>query len=130
MAWHDRFGRLPVATVLDPAIVYAASRFPASPLLAGTAGQLRGVEGAEDLTGQGRLREGDLVRRPGVALSLEAIVAHGRSGFYQGLFGEGLLAIGNGEYVASDLASPLADWVEPLRVDVWGHDVWTIPPNS
>ena len=127
---HDRFGRLPLATVLEPAVVYAASGFPASPLLAGMAGQLRGIDGAEDLTGQGRLGPGDLVRRPGVALSLQAIVAHGRSGFYQGLFGDGLLTIGNGEYVTSDFASPLADWVEPLRVDVWGHTVWTIPPNS
>lgn len=130
LALHDRFGRLPMATVLEPAIVYAASGFPASPLLAGMAGQLRGIEGAEDLTGGGRLGHGDLVRRPGVALSMQAIVAHGRAGFYQGLFGEGLLAIGNGEYVAADFAEPLADWVEPLCVEVWGHAVWTIPPNS
>ena len=130
LALHERFGRLPLATVLEPATVYAASGFPASPLLAGVAGQLRGVAGAEDLTGQGRLQPGDLVRRPGVALSLQAIVAHGRSGFYQGLFGDGLLAIGNGEYTSADFASPLADWVEPLQVNVWGHDVWTIPPNS
>ena len=130
LALHDRFGRLPLADVLEPAIVYAATGFPASPLLAATAGLLRGIEGTEDLTSRGRLREGDLVRRPGVALSLQAIVAHGRAGFYQGLFGEGLLAIGNGEYVAADFDSPLADWVEPLRAEVWGHDVWTIPPNS
>ena len=31
---------------------------------------------------------------------------------------------------AADLAQPLADWVEPLHVRVWDHDVWTIPPNS
>jgi gamma-glutamyltranspeptidase/glutathione hydrolase len=130
LALHERHGRLPLATVLEPAIVYAASGFPASPLLAGMAGQLRGVEGAEDLTGGGRLGHGDLVRRPGVALSLQAVVARGRSGFYQGLFGEGLLAIGNGEYAPADLVTPLADWVEPLSVNVWGHDVWTIPPNS
>jgi gamma-glutamyltranspeptidase/glutathione hydrolase len=130
LALHDRFGRLPLATVLEPAIVYAGSGFPASPLLAGMAGQLRGVDGAEDLTGGGRLHHGDLVRRPGVALSLQAIVTHGRSGFYQGQFGEGLIEIGNGEYVAADFASPLADWVAPLSLTVWGHDVWTIPPNS
>jgi gamma-glutamyltranspeptidase/glutathione hydrolase len=130
LALHARFGRLPLSEVLEPAIVYAGTGFPASPLLAGMAGQLRGIPGTEDLTGHGRLNEGDLVRRPGVALSLQAIVAHGRAGFYQGLFGEGLLAIGNGEYVAADFATPLADWVEPLHAEVWEHDVWTIPPNS
>jgi gamma-glutamyltranspeptidase / glutathione hydrolase len=130
LALHERFGRLPLSTVFEPAIVYAASGFPASPLLAGMAGQLRGIEGTEDLTGQGRLQPGDLVRRPGVALALQSIVAHGRAGFYEGTFGDGLLAIGNGEYTAADFTVPLADWVEPLCVEVWGHDVWTIPPNS
>src|SRR5438874_1533049 len=130
LALHDRYGRLPMATVLEPAIVYAASGFPASPLLAAVAGQLRGVRGAEDLAGETRLRHGDLVRRPGVALSLQAIVANGRAGFYQGQFGEGLIEIGDGEYTAADLVTPLANWVAPLSVRVWDHDVWTIPPNS
>ena len=130
LALHERYGRLPLATVLESAIVYAASGFPASPLLAGMAAQLRGIDGAEDLVGNGRLRTGDLVRRPGVALSLQAIVAHGRSGFYRGHFGEGLIEIGKGEYAPADFAASLADWVTPLRVRVWDHDVWTIPPNS
>jgi len=30
----------------------------------------------------------------------------------------------------SDFETPLADWVTPLQHHVWGHDVWTIPPNS
>ena len=126
----ERFGRLPLATVFEPAVVYAASGFPASPILAAMSSQLRGVEGAEDLVGDGHLRHGDLVRRPGVALTLQAIVAHGRSGFYQGQFAEGLIEIGCGEYSAADFATPMADWVEPLSVRVWDHDVWTMPPNS
>src|SRR3954449_1919335 len=55
LALHERFGRLPLATVLEPAIVYAASGFPASPLLAGMAAQLRDVEGAHDIVGDGPL---------------------------------------------------------------------------
>jgi gamma-glutamyltranspeptidase/glutathione hydrolase len=130
IALHDRFGRLPLAAVLEPAIVYAASGFPASPFLAVMVAQLRGIDGTEDLTGNGAVAHGDLIRRPGVALALEAIVAHGRAGFYQGAFGEGLLEIGRGEYTPADLSTPLADWVEPLGTRVWGHDVWTIPANS
>ena len=57
-------------------------------------------------------------------------MTHGRSGFYQGPFGEGLLELGEGEYTPADLARPLADWVDPLCLSIWGHDVWTIPPNS
>jgi gamma-glutamyltranspeptidase/glutathione hydrolase len=130
LSLHDRYGRLPLATVLEPAIVYAASGFPASPLLAAAVMLLRDVPGTDDLVGNGRLRSGDRVIRPGVALALEAVVAHGRAGFYQGPFGEGLLELGCGEYTRADLAQPLADWVDPLRVRAWDHDVWTIPPNS
>src|SRR2546423_11162195 len=94
LALHERYGRLPWAAVLEPAIGYAASGFPASPILASMVSQLRGVDGADDLVGDRRLREGDTVRRPGVALSLQAIVANGRSGFYGGALCEGLAAIG------------------------------------
>ena len=130
LALHERYGRLPRATVFEPALMYAANGFPASPLLAAATMLLRDVPGTGDLVGNGRVRSGDRVRRPGVALALESVIEHGRSGFYQGPFGEGLLELGAGEYTAQDLAEPLADWVEPLRARVWGHDLWTIPPNS
>jgi gamma-glutamyltranspeptidase/glutathione hydrolase len=130
LALHERFGRLPLGDVLEPAVLYAASGFPASPLLAGAVGLIGDAEGADDLRQHHPLRHGDLIRRPGVAMALESILRHGRAGFYQGPFGEGLLALGNGEYVPADLEHPLAEWVEPLHAHVWGHDVWTIPPNS
>jgi gamma-glutamyltranspeptidase/glutathione hydrolase len=130
LALHTRYGLLPLTDVLEPAIGYAASGFPAGPLLAATVPQLRDVPGAEDLAGSLPLRTGTTVRRPGVALALEAIVLNGRAGFYEGPFGQGLIELGEGEYTEADLAQPLADWVDPLRVRVWDHDVWTVPPNS
>ena len=39
----------------------------------------------------------------------------GRDGFYLGEFGDGLLALGGGEYTADDLARPQADWVDAAR---------------
>jgi gamma-glutamyltranspeptidase/glutathione hydrolase len=130
LALHERYGRLPLASVLEPAIGYAASGFPASPLLAAALMLLHGVRGADELVSSTRLHHGDLVRRPGVALALEGVVTHGRAGFYEGPFGEGLLELGDGEYTEADLAEPMGDWVQPLCVRVWDHDVWTIPPNS
>jgi gamma-glutamyltranspeptidase/glutathione hydrolase len=59
-----------------------------------------------------------------------AIVASGRSGFYQGAFGEGLVALGAGLFERGDLARSQAEWVEPLELSAWGHDVWTAPPPS
>lgn len=35
-----------------------------------------------------------------------------------------------GEYAEDDFARSGAEWVEPLGRRLWGHDVWTVPPNS
>jgi len=131
LALHERFGRLPLADVLAPAIAYASQGFPASPLLAASAALLTAPvpEAGRALAAQAQ-RQGDMVTRPGVAEALRAIVAHGRDGFYGGAFGEGLLALGGGEYAPGDLESPQADWVAPLGLEVWGHHAFSVPPNS
>ncbi|MCU0267532.1 MAG: gamma-glutamyltransferase [Acidimicrobiales bacterium] len=128
LALHERFGRLPLERVLEPARDLARDGFAASALLAAMVPLVAHVSGAEDLaavTGPGAP-----CRRPGVARALEDIVRRGRDGFYGGAFGDGLLTLGDGEYAPADLARPLADWVDPLGTDVWGHRVWTVPPNS
>ena len=125
---HAFGGRLPLDEVLGPAIGYAADGFPASPLLCWASLLLIDTPGAEELAGP--LRPGQLLRRPGCARALRAIARDGRHGFYGGEFGDGLLRLGAGEYLPADLEHPQADWVDPLGVEVWGHQVWTIPPNS
>lgn len=130
LALHARFGRMPIAEVLAAAAAYASEGFPASPLLAGSVAGLPSPRppGAEDYAD---LHDaGQRVRRPGAARALAAIASHGRDGFYGGEFGAGLRQLGASEYVADDLARPLATWVEPLGMQVWGHDVWTVPPPS
>jgi gamma-glutamyltranspeptidase/glutathione hydrolase len=125
---HARFGRLDLAEVLTPAIGYAAQGFPASPLLAVSAPVVSGVPGAGDL--RAATTAGAIVRRPGMARALEAVVSEGRDGFYGGAFGRGLLQLGRGEYRPQDLETLNANWVDPLFVDVWGQRVWSVPPNS
>ena len=129
LALHERFGRLPIADVLEPARVCAADGFPASPLLAFLVGLVRDVDGADDYTRQ-PVDTGTVITRPGVARTLEAIAEGGRDAFYRGEFGDGLLRVGDGLFSADDLARSHADWVEPLGVDLWGHRVWTVPPAS
>ena len=70
------------------------------------------------------------MRLPGIARTLRAIAREGRDAFYGGEFGRGLLELGNGHYAAEDLATGAARWCEPLRLRVWGHDLWTVPPPS
>jgi gamma-glutamyltranspeptidase/glutathione hydrolase len=130
LALHRRHGRLPLSTVLEPATVYAATGFPASPRLAAAISHLDGVEGTEDFFTAGRMRAGDLTRRPGHARVLEAVAAQGRDGFYSGEFAAALVDLGRGLFTPADVAAPIAEWVEPLVVRVWDHDLWTIPPNS
>jgi gamma-glutamyltranspeptidase / glutathione hydrolase len=129
LALHERHGRLPIAEVFEPARRYAAEGFPAAPLLVSRVEVIADVEGADDYLGE-PVRAGTRVTRPGVARTLEAIAAGGRAAFYQGEFGEGLIRLGEGLFSPTDLARSQADWVPALGIDVWGHRVWTVPPNS
>jgi gamma-glutamyltranspeptidase / glutathione hydrolase len=123
---HARFGRLPLADVLSPAVAYAERGFPASPLLVASVAlwpappdDYRNLQSA-----------GERVVRPGAGRALRTIARAGREGFYNGEFGEGLLTIGNGWFSTEDLATVQANWVEPAAVTAFGHRLSTIPPNS
>lgn len=131
VALHDRFGTLPLTTLLAPAIALAADGFPASPLLVASAAMVDPVarEALFELTSQAR-RPGLRVMRPGVARALRAIAEGGRDAFYRGEFGEGLRRLGQGWFTDADLAVSGAEWVTPLRAAAFGVDLWTVPPNS
>jgi gamma-glutamyltranspeptidase/glutathione hydrolase len=128
LALLDRFGRLPVADVLEPARRLAERGFPASPTFAVSVQRVLGRPWAADY--RAGLRPGDLVRRPGAARALAAIASEGRDGFYGGEFGEGLLEVGGSEFTPDDLAVDQAQWVQPLAVDAFGARLWTVPPPS
>ena len=130
IALHSRLGKLPMATVLSPASHYATAGFPASLGLVASVPQIAHVAGAGDFTPPGGLRPGTIVRRPGVARALGAVVADGRDGFYGGEFGEGLLALGAGYFVADDMDVPIARWRPAVGAPAWGHRLWTAPPVS
>ncbi|MHB1519225.1 MAG: gamma-glutamyltransferase [Acidimicrobiales bacterium] len=130
LALHGRFGRLPLESVLGPAIELAVDGFATSVLLAAASHLVHDLPGADQLCPNGPLRRGERVRLPGVARALEALVSDGRDGFYRGEFGQELLRVGDGVFVPGDLSTSCADWVDGLRLDVWGHALWTVPPPS
>ncbi len=129
---HQRHGRLPLADVLADATRHAADGFPVSALLAAALPLVEHAPGAAlpEPGGARGTRPGDRWVRTGVAEALRSIAIDGREGFYEGAFGEGLLAIGAGEYVEDDLRRSCSEWVEPLGLRVFDHDAWTIPPPS
>ena len=130
LAIHHRFGRLPLEEVLAPAIELAEEGFVASLLLALSSYLVADVAGADELCPGGPRQFGSRVRLPGVARMLRAIAAEGRDGFYKGEFGRSLLELGDGVFTPADFDRTLADWYEPVRLSVWGRDLWTVPPPS
>ncbi|MEK7411532.1 MAG: gamma-glutamyltransferase, partial [Actinomycetota bacterium] len=47
-----------------------------------------------------------------------------------GLFGAGLRALGPDLFSESDLATPGAEWVQPLTQSAFSKVLYTLPPNS
>ena len=131
MALHQRFGTVPIAELLKPAIDLAAEGFPASPLLVAATAKLdeAALANLAELVGQ-LSRPGARVRRAGVARALRDVADGGRAAFYEGEFGSGLKALGGGLYSDDDLATPTAEWVRALSTAAFGVELWTMPPNS
>ena len=131
VALHERFGQLALDVILTPAIRLAAGGFPAGPLLALVVTFLddAGKRELHELVDQA-VRPGAVVRRPGTALTLQAIARGGRDAFYGGAFGEGLVHRGEGLFSEADLAKRQADWVDVISTDVFGVELCSLPPNS
>jgi gamma-glutamyltranspeptidase/glutathione hydrolase len=134
LALLSRAGTMTIADVLAPAIRHAGG-FPASPELSAALarGQQRigGQQAAAALYPGGEPPEaGALIVRPDLEATLRAIAEKGRAGFYSGAAGAGILSATEGRITGADLAHDQAEWIEPLRADVMGQTLWTIPPNS
>lgn len=127
LALHERYGTIDMGTLLASATAFAESGFAASAQLARSSAAVSQVPGNVHMT---NLSAGDLVKRPGVARTLQAVATQGREGFYGGEFGAALIEVGAGEYTEADLEQNCADWVQAPSLDAWGHTLWTAPPNS
>ncbi len=128
---HERFGRLGLQEILSAAINYAESGFLAHSPLANVIAGLdpRGAHNLHELVSQATSAEA-VVHRPGMARTLRSIANEGRTGFYGGEFGEGLLQFAHEWLSADDLARTQANWVTPLQETIFGVQVYTVPPNS
>lgn len=143
-ALSQRFGRLPLTEVLQPAIYYAENGYPLSPTLgrAWAAGYNR-YSSLEDPVFQPWLDTfapggnapgiGEMWRSPGHAATLRSIAETNAESFYRGELAEKIAAFmaeHGGFLTAEDLAAHQADWVTPVGVNYRGYDIWEIPPNG
>jgi gamma-glutamyltranspeptidase/glutathione hydrolase len=138
-ALHERFGRLPMASVLAPAIAIATEGFPVSELVSG---EWRGSEATlRQYPASARTflpddvapRTGTLFRNADIAQTYAHITAGGRGAFYQGEIAtrivECLSALG-GVMTTADLSEFQAEWVAPLSTTYRGWNVYELPPNG
>ncbi len=136
---RDRFGTLPVAELLAPAIKYAQEGFPVSEVIArdwksSERSLLRWPDAAATYLPGGRApAEGEIFRNPRLAATYRAIAAGGANAFYRGEIAEKIVEFSeqNGGYFSlRDFADHQNDWVDPVSTNYRGYDVWELPPNG
>ncbi|QEG20651.1 gamma-glutamyltransferase [Mariniblastus fucicola] len=135
---HKKFGQLPMADNLAPAIRYAKEGFPVSELIAyywGRSAFLKRYPGFEaTFLRDGKApAKGEIFRNPMLASTLEKLAEKGRDEFYQGSIAKTIDAFmkQHGGYLSyEDLAAHKSEWVEPVATNYRGYDVWELPPNG
>lgn len=136
---HGRFGRLPMAEVLAPAVRYAREGFPVTELIAhywnlSVPARADQPHFLETFTVDGRApREGEVWRNPALADTYERIAAEGRDVFYRGDLARIIARTvqeAGGFLSYDDLAAHRSEWVEPVGADYRGATLWELPPNG
>ena len=139
VALHRRFGRLPFADLMQPAIEAAERGYAVPPVVQGkwaaVVNELGGQPGfAQTFLPRGRAPVvGERFCFPAAARGLRAIAATGGEAFYRGEIAAALarfVAEHGGALTEADLAAHRADWVDPLSIDYAGHRLHEIPPNG
>lgn len=138
-AMHAKFGKLPMADLLQPAIDYGREGFPVSEVIAyEMASNYKGMEEipgfAETYLPNGRPpMKGEVFKNPALSNTYEKIAKGGRDVFYKGDIARTIDAFmkKHGGFLAyEDLASHTSNWVEPVSTNYRGYDVWELPPNG
>jgi gamma-glutamyltranspeptidase/glutathione hydrolase len=136
---HRRFGRLPFAAVIAPAIRLAKDGFLVD--------QYRSESVAEDsarlalfpasrasfLPGGAPPVVGSTLRQPDLAATLEQIRDSGAAGFYRGRVADLIVAEmtrGSGLISHDDLSGYRAVWRDPISIPYRGYTIYSMPPAS
>jgi gamma-glutamyltranspeptidase/glutathione hydrolase len=135
----DRFGRLPLARLLEPCIALAENGFPVAEITSEEwhiqEAFLRGdPESARTFLPGGRpLEVGAVFRNLDLAWAYRQVAAGGGEAFYRGDIArrlvEGLERRGS-TMGAADLSEFRAQWAEPVSTTYRGWQVYELPPNG
>jgi gamma-glutamyltranspeptidase / glutathione hydrolase len=141
MALSERFGKLPFADLMEPAI-RAAERGYAVPVIVQHKWQMAAA--VPELVSQpgfagtflpyGRVPHvGERFAMPGAARTLRLIANSKGDAFYRGevaAAAEAHARAHGGAMTAADFAAWKPEWVNPLALDYRGHTLHEIPPNG
>ncbi len=131
---HARYGKLPIARLLEQAIDYAENGFPAN------AGFVRRIEGhltqapdtkmfaamGIDVT----VKIGDLVVQKDLAQSLREISAGGRAAFYEGRIADQLVLGSDGWFIKEDIKAHTTRVLDPLSIKYRDITIYGQPPPT
>jgi gamma-glutamyltranspeptidase/glutathione hydrolase len=140
--WNElltKYGTIPLARAVEPAIGYARDGFAVSEIIAQ---QWKAEEktlaqdppaAATFLPDGHAPLPGDVFRNPRLAASLEQIARGGRDAFYKGPIAKAIAADmkrRNGLLAESDFAAHHSDWINPISTTYRGYEVLELPPNT
>ena len=140
LAAHRRFGKLPFAKVIAPAIRLAREGYVVD------SSHTRSLNGAQrrlkqyspaaaaqySIDGQ-PVTPGAVLKQPDLARTLDAIRTKGRDGFYKGWVAKAIvdeMQRGGGIITAADLAGYVPKWRTPLKINYRGYTIISMPPSS
>jgi gamma-glutamyltranspeptidase/glutathione hydrolase len=135
---HAKYGKLPFKDVIQPSIDLARKGFPVT---AGQADDLNSSREQFKVRNQSKLafvkdsewKEGDILKQPELARTLELIRDFGRDGFYSGRTANLILKEmqrGNGIFTRQDLIEYRSVFREPLSADYKGYKIISASPPS
>ncbi|MBM7570033.1 gamma-glutamyltransferase family protein [Aquibacillus albus] len=145
VALSERFGKLPFEDLFESAIKYVEEGYAVSPILSKYwkrsfdqfSEKLKGEEFQpwfDTFAAAGRAPQpGEVWQSSDHANTLRLIAESKADAFYKGELAdkiEGFAKEHGGFLRKSDLEKFEVEWVDPIRVNYRGYDVWEIPPNG
>ena len=135
---HERFGRLPLARLMEPAVDYAHGGMPVSNDLAGWIHDDRVALNADPgaaavfLDGGKPWLRGTRLTQPALAATLGRMGVEGLRSFYDaaGRSVAAYLQERGGSLTVEDFADYRARWVDPISTRYRGFDAFQLPPPS
>lgn len=138
-ALHDKFGKLPMESILAPAITYGREGFPVSEVIAYE--MASNYESLKDQPGfaatympKGRPPvKGEVFQNTDLANTYEQIAKKGRDVFYKGAIAKTIgsyMKKHGGFLTVTDLSAHTSNFITPVSVNYRGYEVWELPPNG